>query len=103
MNRKPKPAALGCMLVILVFGVIFAFYPVWFAILASGRPGQSLYTFNLIGMFLPVDWTWVNYQTAIFESDLWLWIFNSLKVASVTAVVSIVVCTSAAFAFAEVS
>ncbi len=101
MNRKPRPAALGCIMVILIAGVIFAFYPVWFAILASGRPGQSLYTLNLAGMFLPVDWTWANYQYMLFESDLFIWITNSLKVASITAVASIVICTSAAFAFAR--
>ena len=101
MNRKPKPPAMGCIMVILVLGVIFAFYPVWFAILASGRPGQSLYTMNLAGMFLPINWTWANYQYMIFESDLFLWIFNSLKVASITAILSIVVCTTAAFAFAR--
>jgi arabinogalactan oligomer/maltooligosaccharide transport system permease protein len=88
-------------MVILIAGVIFAFYPVWFAILASGRPGQSLYTLNLAGMFLPVDWTWANYQYMLFESDLFIWITNSLKVASITAVASIVICTSAAFAFAR--
>jgi arabinogalactan oligomer/maltooligosaccharide transport system permease protein len=101
MNRPPSRIAKFFIYTILVIASLVAFYPVWFAILASGRPGQSLYTFNLVGMFLPVEWTWENYRTILFEKPLWTWITNSLKVAGITTVASLVVCTSAAFAFSR--
>ncbi len=88
--------------VILVAAAIFALYPVWFAVLASGRAGGRLYTFNLLGMFIPVEWTWENYRVMLLGGQPFLqWMRNSLFVAGVTTVACLVVATSAAFAFSR--
>ena len=51
---KKTPAGLRVLqYTILVLAAFFAFYPVWFAILASGRVGDRLYTLNFAGMFSP--------------------------------------------------
>ena len=47
MNRPPTTTARIAQYAILALAAIFAFYPVWFAILASGRLGNRLYTVNL--------------------------------------------------------
>ena len=78
-----------------------ALYPIWFAVLAAGRKGDSLYTFNLAGMFFPVEWTWENFVRLFTEQPFWTWVANSLKVASITVVFAMVVVTSAAFAFSR--
>lgn len=98
MNRKPSPRMLVVYYVILIFAALFAFYPVWFAILASGRLGDRLYTLNLGGMFFPTQWTWENYRIMLFEKPLLDWIRNSLYVAVVTSIASLLISTSAAFA-----
>ncbi len=98
MNRAPSKRALILAYVILIFAGLFAFYPVWFAILASGRLGDRLYTLNLAGMFVPTQWSWENYQVMLFEKPLLSWIRNSLYVAIVTSVASVIISTSAAFA-----
>ncbi len=47
MKRKSKPIIRVLQYVILVIATIYALYPVWFAILASGRLGDRLYTLDL--------------------------------------------------------
>ena len=103
MIRPPKTFARLIQIVILVLMAFVAIYPIYFTVLAAGRPGQSLYTFNLAGMFFPTTWTWENFRVLFFESAFWTWVKNSLIVASATVVVAMVVCTSAAFAFSRFS
>lgn len=86
---------------ILLMMVLFALYPVWFAVLASGRAGGRLYTFNLAGMFVPTEWTFENYQIMIFDKPFLTWMKNSLYVASLTTIASIFLGTTAAFAFSR--
>ena len=57
MSRRPTALAYVFQYGILIIAGLFAFYPVWFAILASGRLGDRLYTLNLAGMFVPTEWT----------------------------------------------
>ncbi|HSJ56336.1 MAG TPA: ABC transporter permease subunit [Anaerolineae bacterium] len=101
MNRPPGPAAKIAMYVILILMTLFALYPIWFAILASGRPGDRLYTLNLAGMFVPTDWTWENYRVLLTQKPFLTWIKNSLVVATSTSVLAIFLGTSAAFAFSR--
>ncbi len=98
MNRKPKTSILALQYVILILAALFAFYPIWFAILASGRLGQRLYTLNFLGMFLPTEWSFENYRVMLFDQPFLIWIKNSLYVASLTTVGSLIVSTFGAFA-----
>ena len=100
--KKTKPGARVLQYAILILAAVFALYPVWFALLASGRAGGRLYTFNLLGMFIPVEWTWENYKVMLFGNIPFLaWMKNSLFVAGFTTVACILVATSAAFAFSR--
>lgn len=98
MSRHPSKRVLVIQYVILILASLFAFYPVWFAILASGRLGDRLYTLDIAGMFMPTQWTWENYRIMLFERPLLDWIRNSLYVAVVTSIASLLISTSAAFA-----
>ncbi len=101
MNRKPSRLGAIAQYAILILAAAFAFYPIWFAILASGRLGDRLYTLNLLGMFIPTEWTFENYRAMLFDKPLLTWLKNSAYVASVTTVISVVVATSAAFALSR--
>ncbi|EFO80760.1 binding-protein-dependent transport systems inner membrane component [Oscillochloris trichoides DG-6] len=101
MRRKPTKAVLVLQYGILILGALFAIYPLWFALIASGRTGDRLYTLNLAGMFVPLEWTFENYRTMLFDRPLLTWLRNSLYVAGITTVVSLIVTTSAAFAFSR--
>ena len=101
MNRPPTTGAKVFMYVILILMTILALYPIWFAILASGRAGQRLYTFNLAGMFVPTEWTWDNYQTLLRDTSFLTWMKNSLIVATLTSIASVSLGTTGAFAFSR--
>lgn len=98
MNRKPKTSTRVLQYTILILASIFAFYPIWFALLASGRMGNRLYTMNLLGMFVPTEWTFENYRIMLFEQPFLTWLKNSLYVASLTTIASLVIATFSAFA-----
>lgn len=101
MNRKTRPLAKVLQVTAAILATIFAIYPIWFTILASGRSGDRLYTLNLAGMFLPTEWTWDNYQTMVFVDPLLTWMKNSLMVAGLTTIACLFIATSAAFAFSR--
>ena len=101
MNRPPSILAKILIYAILIIMTLFALYPIWFAILASGRTGDRLYTLNLAGMFVPTEWTWENYRVLLTEKPFLTWIKNSLVIATSTSVLAIFLGTSAAFAFSR--
>lgn len=100
-NRRPKPWTLVFQYLFLIVMTLFALYPIWFAVLASGRGGGRLYTMSLPGMFLPTEWTFENYRRILFEYNYLAWARNSLFVATLTTFFCLLVGTSAAFAFSR--
>jgi arabinogalactan oligomer/maltooligosaccharide transport system permease protein len=103
MSRKPNSLTVALQYVFLAFMTIFALYPIWFVILASGRAGQRLYTLNLLGMFIPTEFTFENFQVMLAgqQQPFLLWMRNSLFVAAFTTIACLLVATSAAFAFSR--
>lgn len=101
MNRKTKLGTRIFQLTVAIIATIFALYPVWFIILASGRRGGRLLTFNLAGMFFPVEWSFENYRVMLVEQPFLRWVTNSLTVASLTTIFCLLIATSAAFAFSR--
>lgn len=101
MNRKPKLPVLIFQHIVLVIASIFAFYPIWFAILASLRASGRLYTLSLPGMFIPMDVSLENYRVMLFERPFLTWIKNSAYVSIITTIASLIVVTSAAFALSR--
>lgn len=101
MSRRPSTLALVIQYGILVLATVFALYPVWFAVLASGRSGGRLYTLNLLGMFIPTEWTFENYTHMLFNAPFLDWMRNSLFVAGFTTLAVLLIATSAAFAFSR--
>lgn len=99
MNKTSVPVRI-VQYIILVGAALFAFYPMWFGILASLRSGDSLFTFNLAGMFLPLEFDLGNYQK-LFERPFLTWLGNSAVVAGLTTIFALIVTTSAAFALSR--
>ena len=87
--------------VILALATIFAIYPIWFSFLASVRNSDSLYTFNLAGMFVPLQATLENFKSMLFDRPYLTWLLNSLKVAGLTTIACLLITTSAAFALSR--
>lgn len=103
MSRKPKTLTQVIQYIFLVLMCIFSLYPIWFVILASGRVGQRLFTLNLLGMFIPTEFNFENYQIMLsgVQQPFLSWMRNSLFVAGFTTIACLLVATSAAFAFSR--
>lgn len=74
-------------------------YPVLNILSIALRPGSRLFQTNL--KIIPDNATIENFRIALFERDFGLWLFNSLKVASITTIITILVSFSAAYAFSR--
>lgn len=87
-------------LVIALFLIFFSIFPVVWIISAALDPANSLATQKII----PANAGIKNFQT-LFSTDnglyYWRWWFNSLKVASITTVLTLSLTTLAAYAFSR--
>jgi arabinogalactan oligomer / maltooligosaccharide transport system permease protein len=87
----------GVRLIIAVFLIIFSVFPVLWVISASFDPTGSLATQRLI----PAHASLANYRTLFQTVPYWTWFFNSVKVAGITAILSLSITTIAAYAFSR--
>jgi arabinogalactan oligomer/maltooligosaccharide transport system permease protein len=101
MSMKGTPLTKVLVYALIVLAVLFSIYPIWFAFLASIRPGQRLFSLNLAGMFIPLDITLENFRAMLFEKDFLMWAGNSLLVAGLTTIAAVTLATSGAFAFSR--
>lgn len=86
-------------LVVAVFLIIFSVFPVLWVISASLNPTGTLATQTLI----PKNPGLGNYKTllSLDQFPFWTWFLNSLKVAGITAVLSLAITTVASYAFSR--
>ncbi|MCZ4260659.1 carbohydrate ABC transporter permease [Limimaricola sp. G21655-S1] len=86
--------------VLVLIAVIFIF-PLVFMVVSSLKPDQQLLSdTGSLRAFLPVgDISLDNYAAAFQRAPVGLFIFNSVLVTAVTVVLSLLVCSLAAFAF----
>jgi multiple sugar transport system permease protein len=86
--------------VLVLIAVIFIF-PLVFMLMSSLKPDQQLLQdTGSLRAFLPVgDVSLNNYAAAFDRAPVGLFIFNSVLVTGVTVVLSLLVCSAAAFAF----
>jgi arabinogalactan oligomer/maltooligosaccharide transport system permease protein len=85
-------------LFVLVF-LIFTIFPIYFVVQAAFRSGQSLFSTEL--QLWPANPTLANFTHMINETPMLTWFKNSLFVASLTTIASLIVVTSAAYAFSR--
>ncbi len=83
---------------VLIF-LVFAIFPLYYVITASFRPGQSLYSTNL--ELFPTNPSLENWTYMFTQTKLLLWMGNSLQVAGLTTIGSVLLCTTAAYSFSR--
>lgn len=79
--------------------IVFAVFPVIWVISASINPSNTLASAKLI----PDNFGWGNYRT-LFESPQFpfgRWLLNSIKISSITTILSVSITTLAAYAFSR--
>ncbi len=83
----------------LAIAALFAFFPIYWMLVTSLRPNTEVFAFP--PTLLPGTLTLEHYANFIRNPQLLRYLGNSLLVASVTAVFSLVVSTYAAYAFSK--
>lgn len=86
-------------LIIAVLLILFSVFPILWIISASFNPAGTLATQTLIPQNVGL-----KHYLDLVQSDLfpfWTWFGNSLKIASITAVLSLAITTMAAYAFSR--
>ena len=86
--------------VLVIIAIIFVF-PLVFMLMSSLKPDQQLLTdTGSLRAFLPIgDISLNNYTAAFKRAPVGLFVFNSVLVTGVTVVLSLLICSMAAFAF----
>lgn len=91
--------SVGIRLIIAFFLIIFSIFPILWVISASLNPTGSLATQKLI----PDNPGFDNYRVLMTSGQFpfWTWFGNSIKIATITSVLSLAITTTAAYAFSR--
>lgn len=97
--RAQRTFGISIRLVIALILIVFSVFPVIWMLSASFNPTGSLATQTLI----PKNAGFQNYNE-LFDSNefpYWQWMLNSLKISSITSIISLAITTVAAYAFSR--
>lgn len=95
--RARQMFSTGVRLFIAVLLIIFSIFPVLWVVSASLNPVGALATQRLI----PENPGFQNYRELLDVVPYWTWFWNSVKIAGITAVLSLAITTIAAYAFSR--
>lgn len=91
--------SLGVRLILALILIVFSVFPILWMISASLNPTGSLATQTLI----PKQAGFGNYRELLTSTEFpfWRWFGNSIKIATITSVLSLAITTIAAYAFSR--
>lgn len=97
--KVQRNVSIGIRLVIALILIIFSIFPILWVISASLNPTGSLATQKLIPENLGLG----NYDVLMTSGQFpfWTWFGNSIKIATITSVVSLAITTAAGYAFSR--
>lgn len=97
--KAQRTFSIGARLVVAVILIIFSVFPMLWVLSASLNPTGTLATQKVIPDNPGLD----NYRTLMTtgEFPFWTWLWNSIKIASITSVLSLSITTIAAYAFSR--
>ena len=78
---------------------LIAIYPLLQVITISLRPGDRLFSTSLA--LIPDQATLASYEEVLFHSDFQIWIYNSLVISTVAAIIGVCFAVPAGYAFSR--
>lgn len=106
VSRGDSPFKRLVIHLILILACIVAVYPILRIVSISLRPGDRLLSTDL--RIIPQDATLDSYRLVLFgdpvtkrASDFFLWLWNSLVITIITAIIGVILSASAAYAFSR--
>ncbi len=97
--RQRKYLSYTLRWVIALFLIVFAIFPVLWILSASLNPSNTLATTSIIPSNVGLDNYRLLFNTP--ETPFGRWIWNSVKISSITTVLSVTITTLAAYAFSR--
>ena len=98
LNQSKSKKFFGTILPVLLF-VIFTLFPYYWMFVTSVKTDADIYSNPLL--YWPKNFTWENYEKLFGYFDFTKYMKNSLIIAMGTTVLSLIVSTLAAYAFAR--
>ncbi|SNU02168.1 carbohydrate ABC transporter membrane protein 2, CUT1 family [Ruaniaceae bacterium KH17] len=97
-----QPITVGRVLltVLTIVAILLFLFPVVWALFVSLKP-EGVGTKNAIDWFLP-PFTLENYPRVLLKSSVWTWFYNSMFVAIVSTVLTLIITPMAAYAIAKI-
>ena len=97
--KARRAVSVGIRLIIALFLIVFSIFPILWVISASLNPTGSLATQKLI----PENPGFDNYNVLLTSGQFpfWRWFGNSIKIATITSVLSLAITTTAGYAFSR--
>jgi ABC-type maltose transport system permease subunit len=97
--KVQRTLSIGLRLIAALILIVFSIFPILWVISASLNPTGSLATQSLI----PANPGWGNYLTLLESGEFpfWTWLGNSIKISTITSVLSLAITTIAAYAFSR--
>jgi arabinogalactan oligomer/maltooligosaccharide transport system permease protein len=85
------------ILFILITSSILVILPVIWIVLSAFKTGSSLFSSTII----PKEFTLIHFKELFTETDFPIWYFNTLKIATANMVISVILTSLTAYAFAR--
>ena len=82
--------------VFLVFWALIQLFPLYWLFTFSLKNNKEIFGGNIIG--LPQEWQWENYQKIFTQAHIYRYMLNSLFVAAVTIVLTLILASMASYA-----
>jgi arabinogalactan oligomer/maltooligosaccharide transport system permease protein len=93
------PAKRSLIHLVLIAACIIAIYPALRVMSVSLRPGNRVLSTDL--SFIPKDATLQAYVTVVRDRDFLLWVWNSLFITITTALIGVIIASTAAYGFSR--
>jgi len=98
MSRAPALSAFGFQLAVLAI-VVYAVFPFYYAVITSLKTGSALFRVD----YFPFSWDWQNYVALFQQQPFGRNILNSVAVAVMVVLASLLLGTLAAYALSRVA
>lgn len=98
-EKKDGLVKITLMYLLIITMCVITVYPLLNVLSVALRPGDQIFSLSL--KIIPDNWTFDNFKKVLIEEDLLIWLRNSLIVSSLTAIFSVILATTAAYAFSR--
>jgi arabinogalactan oligomer/maltooligosaccharide transport system permease protein len=98
-GRQDGPVKRLVIHAVLIGACVVAIYPLLQVITISLRPGDQLFSTSLA--LIPDGATLDSYNYVLFQSDFFIWLYNSIAISTVAAILGVLFAVPAGYAFSR--